>query len=57
MSLQEIVRLDWLPRVLERINADPVNILSWYDGIAPPIHVLKDLGVMTDIQEAEETET
>ena len=44
VAIKEVVRLDWLPLVTARTQRDPVNILSWYDGLATPYFVLYDLG-------------
>lgn len=44
ISLHEIVRLDWLPRVICRLNSEPVNMIAWYGGLNPEVSVAKDLG-------------
>ena len=44
VAIKEVIRLDWLPLVTARTQGDPVNILSWYDGLATPYYVLCDLG-------------
>ena len=44
ISLNEIVRLDWLPRVICRLNSEPQNLLAWYGGLNPEVSIAKDLG-------------
>ena len=44
ISLHEVVRLDWLPRVLKRLKAAPINMLSFFGGLEPTIDVMMGLG-------------
>jgi hypothetical protein len=44
ISLNEIVRLDWLPRVISRLKSEPINLLAWYGGLNPEVSVAKELG-------------
>jgi hypothetical protein len=44
IALGEIVRLDWLPKVVARLQMAPISILSFFGGIEPQISTLKELG-------------
>lgn len=44
MALKETVRLDWLPRTLNRLHSRPINVLSWYGGVETGLYAMLELG-------------
>ena len=42
-------RLGWLPSVIARLLADPINVISWYGGLEPAYDVLRELGFKINI--------